>query len=461
MPQTILGTRIRESRRQQGVTQAELARRIGISASYLNLIERNKRRIAGPLLKKTADALGLRAEELDGAAERRLIESLNELAHQPLLSGLGVEVGQTGDLIGRYPGWSRALSTLARSERAAQNTARDLSDRLAHDPFLQETIHGMLTRIAAIRSAAEILTEYADIPADQRSKFDAIVHEEAAALTDVGEALAAYFDKAEDVEGPLTPVDEVEAMFDAQANHFGHIETSVADRLESHAQPLTLPNAVTEARALFSEKIDAVIAENEAIETGAAKRKATSALLDYTAEALLMPLKEFSEAAIDLRYDIDLLRSQFKAPVDAICRRLTALPPDAEHPRFGYLQANAAGTLTDMRGLDALVVPRYAAACPLWILFRAQQQPEAVHRQRVVFPDGARFVFVARARATNHAGFNQARHFVTDMVMCSEQDAALTAYAPDATTPVDEVGPACPLCPRTACVQRVDTPLGV
>ena len=35
-----------------GVTQAEMSRRIGISASYLNLIERNKRGIAGPLLRR-------------------------------------------------------------------------------------------------------------------------------------------------------------------------------------------------------------------------------------------------------------------------------------------------------------------------------------------------------------------------------------------------------------------------
>ena len=67
MPRAILGTRIRERRRSIGITQVELARRIGISASYLNLIERNKRGIAGPLLRRAAEALDLRLEELDGA----------------------------------------------------------------------------------------------------------------------------------------------------------------------------------------------------------------------------------------------------------------------------------------------------------------------------------------------------------------------------------------------------------
>ena len=66
-----------------GVTQAEMSRRIGISASYLNLIERNKRGIAGPLLRRAAAALELRLDELDDAAERRLLETLDEIAAAP------------------------------------------------------------------------------------------------------------------------------------------------------------------------------------------------------------------------------------------------------------------------------------------------------------------------------------------------------------------------------------------
>jgi transcriptional regulator with XRE-family HTH domain len=164
----------KEKSRVLGITQAELARRIGISASYLNLIERNKRRIAGPLLRRAAGALDLGLDELDGAAERRLLETLNEVAHLPDLQALGAEADSAGELIGRYPGWARALAALARSERAATSAARALADRLTHDPFLGETVHRMLTRIAAVRSAAEILVEFPDIPRDRRERFHSI-----------------------------------------------------------------------------------------------------------------------------------------------------------------------------------------------------------------------------------------------------------------------------------------------
>ena len=121
-PGSILGARIRQRRRETSVTQAELARKVGISPSYLNLIEWNKRRIAGTLLRNIAEALDLSLDELDGAAERRLAETLIEVAELPPLRSLGIEASGTNELIGRFPGWARGIAALARSEREA--TAR-------------------------------------------------------------------------------------------------------------------------------------------------------------------------------------------------------------------------------------------------------------------------------------------------------------------------------------------------
>ncbi|MEM6666746.1 MAG: helix-turn-helix transcriptional regulator, partial [Pseudomonadota bacterium] len=59
----LTGTRIRARRLDVGLRQAALARACGVSPSYLNLIEHNRRRIGGKLLNLIAETL-----EIDAAA---------------------------------------------------------------------------------------------------------------------------------------------------------------------------------------------------------------------------------------------------------------------------------------------------------------------------------------------------------------------------------------------------------
>ncbi len=444
------------------MTQAALAREIGISASYMNLIERNKRGIAGPLLRRAAAALDMSLEDLDGAAERRLVETLQEIAQTPNLRALGLDGETAGELIGRYPGWARAIAALARSERAASSTARVLSDRLTHDPFLGETVHRMLTRIASIRSAAEILTDFPDIPPERRERFHRIVLEEGRVLSEVGEGLAAYFDKMAESDRSLTPLDEVEALFEARANHFEEIEQAATEHAGELARQAPGPRRAA-AAGLAAEAlggaVDSILDDAPQVETAPGRARARAALMRYAEMALLAPMPLFRPLAAEKGYDIEELSDTLGLGVETICLRLTALPAAQGVPRFGYFQANAAGTLTDMRGLAGLVVPRYASACPLWALFRTQQSPETVIRQRALFPSGGRFVFVARARHTGPTGFGRPRHYVSDMLTMTEADAQHTVYAPDASVFLEEVGPACRICPRETCPHRVADPI--
>ena len=459
---SIIGTRIRQRRREIGYTQADLAKKIDISPSYLNLIEWNKRRIAGTLLHKIASALNLSSEELDGASEKRLLESLSEIAHLPSLGTLGVETERTSELIGRFPGWARGLATLARSEREATMRAQTLSDRLSNDPFLSETVHRMLTRIAAIRSAAEILAEYPDVGSEQRERFNSLIYQDSRALSDVAEALASYLDKAEELERVQTPLDEVETLFVARENRFEEIDGPAAElaKLLVDSRPISRRDRARElTEEYLSEPMESMIERQPQIRTAVAQTRARRALFDYAITAILMPITEFASRAAELRYDIEALAEAFSVEIEAVFHRMTALPNSDDTPRFGYLRANAAGTIIEMLGLEGLAIPRYAAACPLWVLYRAQQSPETVMRQRALLPSGARFVFIARARLQGATGFGKPRHYVTDMLTMREDDARHTVYAPDPSAIVEEVGPSCRLCPRRACLHRVEDPL--
>lgn len=462
MNQPIVGTRIRQKRKQMGVSQADLARQMEISPSYLNLIEWNKRRIAGGLLTRAAMALGMRVQELEGSGDHRLLDDLNEIAHLESIAKLAVERDRAGELLGRFPGWSRALAALARSERQAVTRAQNLSDRLTNDPFLGETVHRMLTQIASIRSAAEILAGYEDIAPERRSRFTEMINGESQALSTVAEALATYLDKAEDQDRALTPVDETEQFFEVNQNRFPDIESAAADLgyLLSDYRPVSRQRRAEElvGTHLLRLIVD-IVSKAPHLETEAARQRAIRGLTQYATGCLLMPLPSFTEQARVTKYDIEALAEAFSTNIELVCQRLTALEPGENVPSFGYFRANAAGTIIAMLGLNGLTVPRYAAACPLWALYRAQQSPEAIVRQRAIFPNGMRIVFLARARLAGPSGFGKPRHYLTDMVALSEEHAAHTVYAPDAATPLEEVGPSCRLCPRRNCEHRVEDPL--
>jgi predicted transcriptional regulator/DNA-binding XRE family transcriptional regulator len=462
MLSAIIGTRIRQRRRELGLTQAELARQVGISAPYLNLIEWNKRRIAGGLLRRVADALGLTLADLDDVSEQKLLQSLNEISLAPAFNEIGIERDRISELIGRFPGWAKTLAAVAKSEQDATARVASLSDRLSNDPFLNETVHRMLTRIASVRSASEILNDYPDVTDDHRDRFNSIIYEETIALSDIGEALSVYLDRSEDADRSITPIDEVEALFSARENRFEEIEdaTRALSELLTETQPLSRR---ANAEALCEDKLGKFIEEfvndQSEIETAAARKRAVRMLRNYAIGAVILPMEEFENEAKRQLFDIESLAEKFSAEVETVCHRLTALKSGASIPKFGYICSNAAGSIIEMLGVEGLNVPRYAPACPLWVLYRAQQSPETVIRQRTVFPSGARFVFVARARHVGQIGFGKPRHYVTDMLSIREEEVPLTVYAPDGFVSVEEVGPSCRTCPRFTCDHRVEDPL--
>src|SRR5690606_8773574 len=72
MAKTFIGPQLRQLRRERGQTQAEMARVLGISAGYVNLLENNQRSLSVRLLMALADAYKVDWRELvrDEAASR-------------------------------------------------------------------------------------------------------------------------------------------------------------------------------------------------------------------------------------------------------------------------------------------------------------------------------------------------------------------------------------------------------
>src|SRR6185312_211831 len=86
-----IGRRLRELRLERGQQQADVARTLGVSGAYLNLLEKGKRTVQLPLLWKALSFFGIEMEAfMASLGERRAPDALAKLLDEPLLRSLGI-----------------------------------------------------------------------------------------------------------------------------------------------------------------------------------------------------------------------------------------------------------------------------------------------------------------------------------------------------------------------------------
>jgi transcriptional regulator with XRE-family HTH domain len=118
-----IGRTVRRLRLERDLSQQALANRLGISASYLNLIEHDQRAVTGSLLIKLAETLHLDLAALSGTEERKLEVGLREVFCDPLLGADAVPQAEITALAGSSPYAARAVLALYRAWRVAREDA--------------------------------------------------------------------------------------------------------------------------------------------------------------------------------------------------------------------------------------------------------------------------------------------------------------------------------------------------
>lgn len=424
MARTLVGSRIRERREARGLRQAELARMAGISPSYLNLIEHNRRGIAGRVLIALAGALDSDVAELREGADRDLQSALRSAATD---DSAGAELDRLDELIGRFPGWARLIGAQQRRLDRLEHGLEALSDQLAHDPFLAESLHEMLSSVTAIHATAGILVQAGAMEPLQQRRFQANIHEESSRLSDLSRAMVNHFDQlSEGGHAAATPLDEVEAFLSRHGFHFPDLETADAD-------------AVAE-----------LVAQADDLQSQSGRHLAAEVLAQYHRDARQMPLADFVPAARDCDFVTGLLARRFGVPVDSIFRRLAFLPSTEGLPEFGLIACDGTGAVTLRKPLPGFALPRYGAACALWPLYQALNQPHVAVAALLETPDERQFS--AEALATYGVpGATGAPVAIRSTMLFRparrDADAALVAGK-------RAVGLSCRICPRVECEAR-------
>lgn len=196
------GARIRARRVDLGLRQGDLARQVGISGSYLNLIEHDKRRIGGKVLIDLARALDVEPAALTEGADAGLTDALTAAAEQTE-ADTPPETERIDTLAGRFPGWVSLIVAQADRLSALEADLASLQNRLTHDPVLAETMHDVLSSATAIRSMADILASDRSLERQWRDRFHRNLHEEAERLAKRASGLLSHLQELPEDGMPL------------------------------------------------------------------------------------------------------------------------------------------------------------------------------------------------------------------------------------------------------------------
>lgn len=423
----LTGSRLRERRLALGRRQGEVAAAVGISASYLNLIEHNRRAIAVGLLDRLAAVLQVPVAELRAGAAAAVLEEMRAAA---LRVGAGLpDLDRAAEFAGRYPGWAAVVARLETQAAGMTRALEVLHDRMSHDPHLSASLHEVLSAASSVQAAAGILAETEDIEPEWRLRFQQNLHHDSARLALGAQALADYLEgvgRAHE-QGIAAPSEEVEAWL---AAHDWQVAEARPDEMVS----------------------------------GAAQGLGRALAAQAASDARLLPAAPFARARAEVGTDPWRLAAMFSVEVLVVMRRL-ALDPGpgsgsgsglgpgpglGSGAEMGLVLCDASGTLTFKKPVAGFPLPRFGSACPLWPLFAALGRP-MVPLDMVVEtlgPAGARFRVMAFAQPRFPEGPHGPELREAAMLIMP------LAGVAGAGVPGMAVGSSCRICLRAICPAR-------
>lgn len=453
--QTILGAKLRAFRRRQGLTQSDLAQRLGISASYLNLIENNRRPLTAPLLLKLAQVFQLDLAAFTSVDDARLQSEVAEAFGDPLFEAHGLSASDLDEFTTTSPQVARSVLGLYRAYVSTRDSARELAARLTED--------GVVTSDGAARTPSE---EVSDLLQEALNFFPSLeegaadVWKEAALeAEDVQRGMVDYLRARHGVRVDIVRVrDERQAMrrYDPRARvlYISEMLPAASRRFQLAHQIALITQAGRIEECLRGKKLS----------TPESRVLGRVALANYFAAALLMPYDAFVAAAREERYDIEFLEHRFGTSFEQVCHRLTTLRrPGAEGVPFHFLRIDLAGNISKRFSASGIQIARFSGACPRWNVHHAFLTPGMICKQVSRMPDGRIYFCLARTLSGGRGGYNIPHTVQAVGLGCEVRHARELVYSDgvdldnlDAAVPV---GVTCRLCEHMNCTQRAFPPL--
>lgn len=416
------GTRLRRIRNRLQFSQVALAESLGISPSYLNLIERDQRPITAQLLIKLNSLHDVDIAELGAAPESGdSIAKLKEVISDPLLVGEIPSVIELQEAAQVAPNVVGATVKLYQAYREVLKRLGELSQNMA--------VGG---------------TTQSEVPFDAVRRF---VHHQI--------SFSALEALAEEIWFELSPKDDPLAGLKTKLRSHSGIDVRIipADimgydraRYDRHSQRLLISEKLNAEQRLWEVallvaqlegrvKFDEIISASPFAQHAESMRLLRQELTHILALAILCPAGKFVSSAEDLKFDIEVLASRFSVSHFKIMKRM------AMTNGFGFLAVDTTGAVIEKLGPIGFHLPQSGSLCGQLPLFDCDRE----FRVAALKGNDGKLVVMLAVRDQNR---------MAGIVLSSDQ-LNKTNYV---TTGIRPLGPTCRLCDIKNCALRREPP---
>ena len=449
MGKTFIGPTLRRIRQERGETQAEMASALGLSTSYVNLLENNQRSLSVSVLTSIAEVYGIDWKELttDDAAER--LGELRATLRDPVFGGRVPDLQECRAALDHAPRLVERFLDLFETHQAALDKVMRLSSTMGREDLIQSSPEAVIHDYFRDRS-----NHFPDLEAAaERCRADHRILPE-----DHFAALKARLRIDHGIAVDVLPLDRMDGALR---------QYDLDGRVISLSQALDAPNrnfqlahvlGLVECRDLLQDMVtDSGVGP-------AAEARLRIELANYFAAAYLMPYRAFLEACEACRYDLDRIATSFLVSFEQVCQRLTTLGREGEKGvPFFFLRMDRAGNVTKRFNATAFTLAEFGGSCPVWNVHTAFYSPGVILPQFVELPDGARYFTISRTVHRPVFSWDTQDRRLTLALGCDVRHSGRIGYASKYNLE-DEglfapIGINCQLCPRQACSQRAHQPV--
>lgn len=442
MQKTFIGPHLRRLRLDRKETQATMAKALGISASYVNLLENNERSVSVQVLLRLFEAYGVEWRDIadeDGTAQ---LSDLRAVIQDPLFARTRPDLPQLRAALVHAPGLAQSFMTLYRSYQVVSDQLLSLTESGAaqssaspeaavHDVFRRNRNHFRELEEAAEAFWPGPLVERDEIYVTLKRRLrDAL-------------GVAVRLCRVEDLPGALRQYDE------------SRREILLSEALDQPNRTFQLVHmaGLLEQRAL----LDSLIARSGILEARGIARLRVE-LANYFAAAVLMPYAEFLAEARASKYDFDHIATRFGVSFEQACHRATTLQREgAQGVPFFFLRIDKGGNVTKRFNATDFHLAEYGGACPRLDVHTSFRTPDRIMPQFVEMPDRSQFfVFSRTVDRPTWARHTQDNRLAVAMG-CAVQYAPEIGYAESfsmSEARLTQIGINCRICPRANCDQR-------